>query len=200
MSRDNGKPFKFKEGRQKTVDPQIALQYLFEGEFEVFKEFVVSNPLCLNVKDTTNGNVPLHILSSRGDLVMMTFVINQGADVNIQDIFGNSAVHYATDKGKRTAVELLLQCGANANLQDHRGNAALHCACVNNDVETVRILLKYQADPELLDFDDMKPRDKTKSPMIRSLIDRRVHQINGGEEDAKKQTFQWMSLGVGLGK
>jgi len=36
--------------------------------------------------------------------------------------------------------------------------------------------------------------------MIKSLIDRRVHQLTVGEQESQKQTMQWMSLGVGLGK
>jgi hypothetical protein len=62
------------------------------------------------------------------------------------------------------------------------------------------MLLQYQADPELPDFNNIKPRDKTNSPMVKSILDRRIHAINGGDADAAKQTVQWMSFGVGLGK
>jgi len=199
MARDNGKPFKFKEDRPRVFDPQISIDLLLNGETEAFREHITAYPTCVDMKDTTNGNVPLHIICSRGDMFLINFMIAKGANLNTQDLFGNSALHYATDKGKQPAVELLLKSGANANLQDHRGNSPLHIACVNNDVEVVRTLLKYNADPELMDFSDMKPRDKTKSPMIKSLIDRRIHQITIGDQESQKQTIQWMSLGVGLG-
>eukprot|EP00981_Chlorochromonas_danica_P000471 scaffold98_cov248-Ochromonas_danica.AAC.12 len=49
------------------------------------------------------------------------------------------------------------------------------------------------------DLQDVKPREKTNSPLIRGLIDRRIHALHGGEQEEAKQTVQWMSFGVGLG-
>ncbi len=200
MSKENGKKYQFHVERQITIDPDVSIQLILKGEIDEFKEYVVKFPNGVNAKDRSHGSVPLHVASSKGDLSLMSFLLHNGAQINVQDIFGNAPLHYATDKSKRPAIELLLQHGANPNLQDFRGNSALHSACVNNDVETVKLLLQCQADPELPDFNNIKPRDKTNSPMIKSILDRRIHAINGGDADAAKQTVQWMSFGVGLGK
>jgi hypothetical protein len=64
----------------------------------------------------------------------------------------------------------------------------------------VKVLLKWNADLELTDFADIVPRDKTKSPMIRGLIDRRITSIHGGDATNASQSVNWMSFGVGLGK
>lgn len=191
--------FQFARERPPEINPDVALEMILNGEIDAFKDFVVRNPSAINMKDRQNGNVPLHIAVSRGDLGLVTFMLRSGANPNIQDNFGNSALHYAADKGKTSAMELLLQAGANPNAQDFRGNSPIHNACGNNDVESVKMLLKWNADPELTDFAEVLPRDKTRSPMIKGLIDRRIHSMNGGDAEKATQSMNWMSFGVGLG-
>jgi hypothetical protein len=193
------KKFQFVKERPKQINVEEVLDMILQGDIEEFKQFVVRNPSAINLQDRQNGNVALHIAVSRGDLGLTTFLLRSGANPNIQDSFGNSSLHYAADKGKTAAMELLLQNGANPNAQDFRGNTPLHNACANNDVEAVKMLIKWNADPELTDFGDALPRDKTRSPMIKGLIDRRIHSIHGGDTEKATQSMNWMSFGVGLG-
>jgi hypothetical protein len=199
-SAGNNKNFQFQQQRKDLPDADYCMELLLQGNIEEFRTYVAHFPYVVNMKDADHGNVPLHVASSKGDLGLMNYLLQNGAEVNIQDIFGNSPLHYAADKGKRSAVELLIQAGANANLQDFRGNAPLHLACANNDIDTVKLLLKFNADPEICDLNDMKPGDRSNSPMIKILLDRRVNSIRTGEADTAQQSVQWMSLGVGLGK
>jgi hypothetical protein len=199
-SAGNNKNFQFQQQRKDLPDADYCMELLLQGNIEEFRTYVAHFPYVVNMKDGDHGNVPLHVASSKGDLGLMNYLLQNGAEVNIQDIFGNSPLHYAADKGKRSAVELLIQAGANSNLQDFRGNAPLHLACANNDIDTVKLLLKFNADPEITDLNDMKPGDRSNSPMIKILLDRRVNSIRTGEADTAQQSVQWMSLGVGLGK
>lgn len=75
----------------------------------------------------------------------------------------------------------------------------MHIACTNNDIEIVKILLDCMSDPEIPNFADLMPKDKSNSPMIKALIDKRIVALHGGDETAARQTAQWMSFGVGLG-
>jgi hypothetical protein len=194
-----GKTFAFAQEKRITCDPNECIGFLLHSQIEEFKSYVSRYPYVINMKERDNGNVPLHVVSSKGDLGLMNFLIQNGAELHVQDIFGNTPLHYATDKAKRSAVELLINSGANANLQDFRGNAPLHLACVNNDIDTVKLLLKFNADPEITDLNDMKPGDRTNSPMIKILLDRRINAVRTGEADSAAQSVQWMSFGVGLG-
>lgn len=193
------KAFQFARDRPVQINPEEMLQMILQGEIEAFKDFSLRNPSAINMPDRQNGNVPLHIAASKGDIGLTSFLIRNGANINVQDIFGNTPLHYAADKGKTSTMEILLQNGANPNLQDFRGNSPIHNSCVNNDVESVKMLLKWNADPELTDFGEILPRDKTRSPMIKGLIDRRIHSIHGGDQEKASQSMNWMSLGVGLG-
>lgn len=193
------KKFQFVRERPLQINPDEIIQILLDGDMEEFKDVAIRNPSIINMKDRQNGNVPLHIVVSKGELGVTSFLLRNGANPNIQDNFGNSALHYAADKGKTAAMEILLQAGANPNAQDFRGNSPIHNACVNNDVESVKMLLRWNADPELTDFTDSLPRDKTRSPMIKGLIDRRIHSIHGGDTEKATQSMNWMSFGVGLG-
>lgn len=194
------KTFNFHRERRELCDPNLCIDFLLHNQIDEFKNYVDQFPYVVNMKEGQNGNVALHIVSSRGDLGLIKFLIHNGAEVNIQDIFGNSPLHYAADKGKRSAIEILIAAGGNVNLQDFRGNAPIHLACTNNDTDTVKLLLKYNADPEITDLNDMKPGDRTNAPMIKMLLDRRINAVRTQEADAAQQSVQWMSFGVGLGK
>ncbi len=200
LGNPNGRAYNFVHEKKETGDANIAMEFLIEGNLDEFRAYVSRFPYVINMKERDNGNVPLHVASSRGDLGLMNFLLQLGAEVNVQDIFGNSPLHYAADKGKRSAMELLMNSGANNNLQDYRGNAPLHLACSNNDIDTVKLLLKFNADPEICDLNDLKPGDRTNAPMIKILLDRRINAVRTGEADTAQQSVQWMSFGVGLGK
>jgi ankyrin repeat protein len=197
--RENGKEFAFHHDKSDRIDPDMSIELILRGNVEEFKELMMKYPQAVNLKERAHGNVPLHVAASKGDSNLVSFLIRLGAFPNMQDIFGNGPLHYATDKSKYATMELLVASGANPNLQDNKGNSPLHSACVNNDVDGVKVLLKLNADPELTDFADMMPRDKARSPMIRSLLDRRIHALCGGDEEQAAQSVHWMSFGVGLG-
>lgn len=198
--RSASKPFSFYSTKPEEPDGDQALSLLLKGQADDFRELMSRCPQLINTKDRQHGNVPLHVASSKGDLAMVSFLLSRGAETNVQDIFGNGPLHYAIDKGKRAVAEALLNSGANSNMQDYRGNSPLHVACTNNDVDSVKLLLKFNADPDMPDMQDVKPREKANSPLIRSLIDRRIHALHGGEAEQANQSIQWMSMGVGLGE
>lgn len=195
------KNFSFYSNKREAIpDADQALSLLLSGEVENFKELISRYPHLINAKDKGHGNVALHVVASKGDIALATFLVARGADLNVQDIFGNGPLHYAIDKGKRSVAEMLLNSGANPNLQDFRGSSPLHVACLHNDVDSVKLLIKFNSDPDMSDIQDVKPREKTNSPLIRSLIDRRIQALHGGDQHEAQQTVQWMSFGVGLGE
>lgn len=185
--------------KEEQPDGDYALNLVLNRQLDEYKELISRYPHLINMKDKEHGNVALHVAASRGDMGLATFLISRGADPNVRDIFGNGPLHYAIDKGKKSVAELLLNNGANPNLQDFRGNSPIHVACTNNDVDGVKVMIQFSADPDMPDLQDVKPRDKTNSPLIRSLIDRRIHALHVGQQQEAQQTVQWMSFGVGLG-
>lgn len=78
---------------------------------------------------------------------IIKFLIDNGADVNIPDIFGDTPLHYAVYTDNYEVTQILLENGADVNIkniEDHE--TALHCACENGNYKIVLLLLTYSAD------------------------------------------------------
>ena len=62
------------------------------------------------------------IYASRdGDLEIVKFLAEQGADVNIQNIYGNTALILSSRLGHLEIVKFLIEQGADVNLRDDNG-------------------------------------------------------------------------------
>jgi hypothetical protein len=182
------------------VDRDLAISYILRNKIEEFKEYVYHYPEVIDMKDVKNGNAAVHLAASKGNIPLIQFLLQRGANMNIQDYFGNSSLHYAVDKSRKDTILFLLNSGARINIQDFKGNSPLHIACVHDDFEIAKILLMRNADPELTDLKNGKPFDKTNLLSIKNLIESRI-QLNhkGGESIDGSQTVGWMTFGVGLG-
>ena len=121
------------------VDVDLAIKYCLRYKVKELKEYITYYPEVLDMKDTKNGNVVLHIAASKGHVQLMAYFVKQGANMNSQDIWGNTALHYAVDKSRKEAVMFLLNNGARINMQDFKGNSALHVACTNDDFDLVKV-------------------------------------------------------------
>lgn len=97
---------KWRDGLRSAVkerDFQKAEEYIREGKTHTTN--------VINSKDR-NGNSPLSIAVSKQDLEMMRFLIENGADVNIEDFFRVPPIYYAVTKGTKKMIELLIDKGA----------------------------------------------------------------------------------------
>lgn len=182
------------------VDPTIPITYALRGKIEELKEYIWNYPEVIDMKDHKNGNVAIHLAASRGNIPLIEFLFNSGANMNIQDSFGNSALHYAVDKSRKETILYLINHGARINIQDYKGNAPLHIACQHDDFEMAKLLLLKNADPELSDLKNQKPYDVTSLLSIKNIIESKIqHNHKGGESIEGEQTVGWMTFGVGLG-
>jgi len=73
-------------------------------------------------------------------------LINNGADVNIQDEAGQTALIAASDQGYFGIVELLLNRAANPNIKDKDGDRALDIARFKDHEEIVKLLVAHGAE------------------------------------------------------
>mmetsp|Transcript_40277 Transcript_40277/g.110852 ORF Transcript_40277/g.110852 Transcript_40277/m.110852 type:complete len:366 (+) Transcript_40277:103-1200(+) len=83
-----------------------------------------------------------------GDVVRCQALIEEGADVGVDDIWGSTALHSAAVGRGATAsalVSLLLQRGANVNARDAMEETPLHFAARADNVEVCEKLLAYGA-------------------------------------------------------
>lgn len=143
---------KWRDGLRSAVkerDFQKAEEYIREGKTHTTN--------VINSKDR-NGNSPLSIAVSKQDLEMMRFLIENGADVNIEDFFRVPPIYYAVTKGTKKMIELLIDKKASiSGYFSYAGEkrTLIGWAIDKNSSEKVEVLLKHGASPDgKFDFND----------------------------------------------
>lgn len=104
----------------------------------------VQDGLCL----TVNG-AALHTAVLCKDINMATFLLNNGADVDLQDGYGFTSLHYAIARRyDANMVMLLLNSGANVNATNAKGITPLHCVITStySNVDRIEFLVSRGGD------------------------------------------------------
>ena len=95
----------------------------------------------------------IHRPNERGETCLMNavgysklcrFLIDNGALVNAQDIFGNTALHHAIAGGYLETVQLLLDHGSDQNMENNLGDDALKFASIRGRNSIVMKLVTRQ--------------------------------------------------------
>ena len=76
---------------------------------------------------------------------MLSFLIDEGADVNIPDSTGRTALHNASIKGDDKIVKCLIDAGANVGAQDCDGMNALHYASQHGHKKIIQRLMSHSS-------------------------------------------------------
>ena len=92
------------------------------------------------------GNTPLHIASSYGDINKVKLLLEQGFDIDIQNDLDETPLYLACKNEHTQIVKLLLEHGANPNTKKYCGKTPIFAACKDNYVDVAKLLLKYGAD------------------------------------------------------
>lgn len=80
---------------------------------------------------------------------LISWLIEQGTNINHQDRSGYSALHFAAAENALNLVKILLKAGADPNLQDMHGNIPLWAAMFQSKLEvneTVQLLIRSGSD------------------------------------------------------
>lgn len=134
-----------------------------------------TNGSIVNTKDRSTGEAALHIVAKNGDPVYLRYLIQKGANPNIQDAQGNSPMMIAVNNGWDEGVEILITYHANVNLGNSSGETPLIRAVQLRKKDLVVTLLAAGADPDKPDvIAGMSARDyakrDTRSPAITKLL------------------------------
>lgn len=87
--------------------------------------------------------------ASRGILVWLSSIHQQGGNIFCKDDDGKSLLHLASEKGRIDCVRYLCEQGLNIDKQDDSKFTALHYAAVNGHLKCVQYLIDHGADTEL---------------------------------------------------
>ncbi|NXU51741.1 ANRA2 protein, partial [Turnix velox] len=100
----------------------------------------------INHKDE-EGFTPLMWAAAHGQIAVVEFLLQNGADPQILGKGRESALSLACSKGYTDIVKMLLDCGVDVNEYDWNGGTPLLYAVHGNHVKCVKILLESGADP-----------------------------------------------------
>lgn len=142
---------------------------------KVMKLMTDTNGSIVDTKDRETGEAALHIVAKNGDPVYMRYLIQKGANPNIQDGKGNSPMMIAVNSGFDEGVGILITYHANVNLANNSGETPLIRAVQLRKRELVVTLLAAGADPDRADvIAGMSARDyaraDNRSPAIAKLL------------------------------
>lgn len=93
-----------------------------KGELEYFEKAVLANNYSIKLSD---GQTPLHIASIKNHAGVVTFLLENKASVDLQDISGATCLHEAVRYGNVEIAKILLANKANVNGQDSLGKTPL---------------------------------------------------------------------------
>ncbi|KAL3125270.1 hypothetical protein niasHT_000681 [Heterodera trifolii] len=95
---------------------------------------------------TDSAITPLMIAAcDRSQTEIVTFLVENGANINLQNGDGATALMYACYQGNVDIVRLLLSHGANVELTDFTGYFALMTAAIGGSLEVCRLLVEEWA-------------------------------------------------------
>ncbi|XP_068941062.1 ankyrin repeat family A protein 2 isoform X3 [Petaurus breviceps papuanus] len=95
------------------------------------------------------GFTPLMWAAAHGQIAVVEFLLQNGADPQILGKGRESALSLASSKGYTDIVKMLLDCGVDVNEYDWNGGTPLLYAVHGNHVKCVKILLENGADPTI---------------------------------------------------
>ena len=106
----------------------------------------------------SNGYSPLVLACYYNNKEVVSFLLENGADVNYNSGFGTPLMA-AVVKNHQDIIVQLLQKNADVNLSDESGTTALHYATMFKNTNTIKLLTEAGADINRLDAQNYSPLD-----------------------------------------
>lgn len=141
----------------------------------------------VNTKDGDSGETALHIVTRRGDLNWMGFLIGKGANINARDREGNTPLIIATIARWTEGVALLTNIKAQVDGQNRLGETALLKAVQGRDSYNAKALIDAGANPDISDSSgvsarsaaDSDPRAATIAKLLKDVPVRKAKAMQG---------------------
>jgi ankyrin repeat protein len=93
-------------------------------------ELLIKNKININVHDNNNELTPLHYCVLLNDIKMTNLIIENGGNINLQDIYGNTPLHYSIIENNYEIFNILINSmknnNVNVNLWNIEGEIPLH--------------------------------------------------------------------------
>ena len=91
----------------------------------------------------------IHLASFHGSVEVINWLVEHGANSNMQSEFGTTPLHFAVTCGQKEAVIALLKNGADQTITEANKWLPIHTAAATGDVEIMKILLDAKNAPDI---------------------------------------------------
>ena len=124
-------------------DKDIVINwYIYSNQIDKIRTVLKYYPEYVNAQDEEIMQTGLMYAINDGHTDIARLLIENGANVNIQNDDGYTALMYATMMNNIDIVKLLLENGANVNIQNNRGSTALELAYSYNRENIAKLLIE----------------------------------------------------------
>ena len=89
---------------------------------------LIKNGADVNAKDNNRQETILHEMAHQGKLEIAKILLDNGANINEEDIQGFTALHVAAEFNQVEIAELLIEKGADVNAKSVTLFTPLHCS------------------------------------------------------------------------
>jgi ankyrin repeat protein len=142
----------------------------YNGDLETVKRLIGQDPDLVNSRNSL-GRFPLEMAAQTGQMEIVRFLLEKGADINL-DRNGATALHMAALYGGKTElVVLLIEKGADMNARTGDGNTPLNLAVLGKQKEIADLLLDKGAKINLENQDFTHWLSVSASAGIKRIVD-----------------------------
>ena len=124
-----------------------------QGNLEEVMRLIQEDPEIVNATDE-DGNTALHLASFKGHVDVVSYLLDQGANIDGEGMDDETALVYACNMGHLEVVELLLSRGADPTICNDGGWTPLMMASYRGYVDVVRYLVRNKAVRATIDTQD----------------------------------------------
>jgi ankyrin repeat protein len=115
-------------GNKKIMGSEIYFEAVKGNNIDLVKDLIDNDISYLNEYDDLNSYTALIISSKENKIELVQYLLNKGADVDLQSNKGDTAIIWASDKGHLEVVQMLLKKNPKLDIISHSESTALICA------------------------------------------------------------------------
>jgi len=117
-----------------------------DSNFVEVKSLLEKNPGLIEAKNDA-GLTPLNLAAFQGQMDILVFLLDKGADIHTGDNEGSNPIHNAAATGKEEIVEFLVnEKNCDVNVTDNNEVTPLHFAAGSGNFELVKFLIQNGAE------------------------------------------------------
>jgi ankyrin repeat protein len=138
---------------ERNADRTTALHQAADKNFFNVVAVLVRRKVPINLRAGEDLDTPLHLASKNGDYDVVRFLIDNGADINIQNARGETPLFRAVgnENTRLDVVEYMVTHGAVVDTADKNGSTSLHEAAKVASGSTIDVLVKHGGNVEKRD-------------------------------------------------